>query len=154
VCAEPPGPDGIKALCVAVVLGRIGMDMDMGMVMDVDVDTGMMAREVLEATATDARLSDSVPHAADACHDARARRCVATSLLDSGEVTVKAQDCDGKTTLMVVAGRGRLECNDVAGDDGGRVSAHGWACGVGEGVQDTAAAMVDATTDAWGSRSR
>ncbi len=63
---------------------------------------------------------------------------------------MKAQDCDGKTTLMVtvVPGRGRLVCDVVAGDDGGRASAHGWACGVGEGVQDTAAAMVDATTDA------
>jgi hypothetical protein len=47
----------MTALCVAVVLGRIGMDMDMDMVIDVDVDTDM-AREVLEATATDARLSD------------------------------------------------------------------------------------------------
>jgi hypothetical protein len=72
---------------------------------------------------------------------------VATALLDSGDATVKAQDCDGTTTLMVVAGRGRLVCDVVAGDDGGRASAHGWACGVGEGVQDTAAAMVDATSD-------
>jgi hypothetical protein len=29
----------MTALCVAVVLGRIGMDMDMDMVIDVDVDT-------------------------------------------------------------------------------------------------------------------
>ena len=71
-----------------------------------------------------------------------------TALLDSGEVTVKAQDCDGKTALMFVAGRGPLVCDVVAGDDGGRASALGWAHGVGEGVKDTAAAMVDATTDA------
>jgi hypothetical protein len=43
---------------VTVVLARIGMDMDMDMVIDghVDVDTDM-AREVLEATATDARTA-------------------------------------------------------------------------------------------------
>ncbi len=29
----------MTALCVAVVLGRIGMGMDMDMVIDVDVDT-------------------------------------------------------------------------------------------------------------------
>jgi hypothetical protein len=29
----------MTALCIAVVLGRIGMDMDMDMVIDVDVDT-------------------------------------------------------------------------------------------------------------------
>jgi hypothetical protein len=49
---------------------------------------------------------------------------------------------------MFVAGRGPLVCDLVAGDDGGRASALGWAHGVGEGVKDTAAAIVDATTDA------
>jgi hypothetical protein len=63
-------------------------------------------------------------------------------------MTVKAQDCDGKTALVLVVCRGRLECNVVAGDDGDASAAHWLACGVGDGVQDTAAAMVDATTDA------
>jgi hypothetical protein len=33
----------------------------------------------------------------------RAHDGVATALLDSGEATVKAQDCDGKTTVVLAA---------------------------------------------------
>jgi hypothetical protein len=57
-----------------------------------------------------------------------AQHGVATALLDSGDVTVNAQDCDPKTVVMSVAGRGPLVCDPVAGDDCGCTAGHGCAC--------------------------
>ncbi len=95
------------------------MDIDVDMDMDLDVD--IMVRE---ATLTDARRSDSVCRTPPMNVAMRTCDGVTTALLDSGAVTVKAQDCDGKTALMLVVCRGRLECNVVAGDDGDASAAH------------------------------
>jgi hypothetical protein len=76
----------------------------------------------------------------------RAQDCVATALLDIGNVTVNAQDCDCKTVVMSVADHRPLVCDPVAGDDCGCTAGHVCARGVGDG--GTAVVMVDATTEA------
>jgi ankyrin repeat protein len=79
------GPNGMTALCVAAVLGRIDI-----------------VRELVEATPTDARLSDSVGRTPLMYAAMRARRC------GDGTAGQRRGDCEG-------AGLRRQDRADVRG---------------------------------------